>query len=296
MRNESTQNRMRMESPQFERIAPTDGESFVWRIDDYPWRKSVWNCHPEVEIHLIRHGTGTALIGDYVGEFASGELMIVGSWLPHDWISHCKHGELIKGRDLVVQFDAKAIESAASVFPEFSSITELLGRALNGVRFGPVAARVLGDEMERVGGLSGAMRLTAFLSLLADMAACTDYTVLSSTRTPMMKKKDLETMQAIISFIQGNLSRDVSLSEIAEVADMTQTSSSRFFKKHAGLNYVEFMTRLRIGKACALLRTSNDTVSTISFECGYTNISNFNRRFLLLQGCTPSEYRKRHHQ
>lgn len=287
---------MRMESPQFERIAPSDGESFVWRIDDYPWRRSVWNCHPEVEIHLIRNGAGTALIGDYVGEFGPGELMIVGSWLPHDWISHCRPGELLKGRDLVIQFDSNAIETATSVFPELSSINDLLERSLSGVRFKPTVARSLGRSLELLGELSGAARVAAFLSVLADMADCPEYEILSTTRTPVMKKKDLETMQAIISFIQGNLSRDVSLSEIAEVADMTQSSSSRFFKKHAGLNYVEFMTRLRIGKACALLRTTNDPVSTISFECGYENISNFNRRFLLLQGCTPSEYRKRHHQ
>lgn len=281
-------------SPQFERIAAMDGESFVWRIDDYPWQRSVWNCHPEVEIHLIRHSTGTALIGDFVGDFRAGDLTIVGSWLPHDWISHYSSGERLMGRDLVIQFDPNLVERVVEVFPELSTINDLLERSLNGVLFSSSVAKEFAAVMEGLGELSGAKRLAAFLLLLADMAATPEYQVLSRTRTPTMKKKDLEKMQSVISVIQGNLSRDVSLSELAEVANMTQTSLSRFFRKHAGLNYVEFVTHLRIGKACALLRTSDETVSTISFECGYSNISNFNRRFLLLQGCTPSEYRKRH--
>ncbi len=283
-----------MKSPQFERIAPIEGESFVWRLDDYPWRRSVWNCHPEVEIHLIRHSAGTALIGDFVGEFLPGDLFIVGSWLPHDWISHIKPGEKVVGRDLVIQFDAKAIESAAGIFPELSGINELLDRALGGVRFAPAVAKGFTDSLEDLGRLPGGMRVGAFFSLLSEMAATPEYEILSTTRTPMMKTKDLEKMQNIILFIQNNLARDISLTEIADVAQMTQTSLSRFFRKHAGLNYVEFMTHLRIGKACALLKTTSETISTISFECGYTNISNFNRRFLLLRGCTPSEYRKRH--
>lgn len=283
-----------MESPQFERIAPSEGDTFVWRVDDYPWRRSVWNCHPEVEIHLIRHSSGTALIGDFVGDFGPGELVLVGSWLPHDWISHCKPGEKIAGRDLIIQFDPKVISGAVSFFPELSAINDLLERALCGLQFAPSVAQNFAVTMEKLGNLVGPQRLAVFFGLLADMAATPDYHVLSRTRTPMMRKKDVENMQSIISFIQGNLSRDVSLAEIAQVAGMTQTSLSRFFRKHAGLNYVEFITHLRIGKACALLRTTDETVSAISFECGYTNLSNFNRRFLLLRGCTPSEYRSRY--
>lgn len=284
----------RMKSPQFERIAPTEGESFVWRVDDYPWARSVWNCHPEVEIHLIRNSSGTTLIGDYVGEFQAGDLFVVGSWLPHDWISHCKPGEKLVGRDLVVQFDAKAMENAASIFPELSAVNDLLTRALGGIRFAPSVAKCLAASLENLGRLPGGIRVGAFLTVLAEMAATSEYEILSATRTPMMKTKDLEKMQNVILFIQDNLDREISLSEIAEVAEMTQTSLSRFFRKHAGLNYIDFMTHLRIGKACALLKTTDEAVSTISFECGYTNISNFNRRFLLLRGCTPTEYRRRH--
>ena len=284
----------KMKSPHFERIAPTEGESFVWRVDDYPWTRSIWNCHPEVEIHLIRNSSGTALIGDYVGEFHAGDLFVVGSWLPHDWISHCKPGEKLVGRDLVVQFDAKAIERAAGIFPELSDVNALLARALGGIRFAPSVANGLADSLENLGRLPGGIRVGTFLTLLAEMAATPEYEVLSATRTPIMKTKDLEKMQNIILFIQDNLDREISLNEIADIAEMTPTSLSRFFRKHAGLNYIEFMTHLRIGKACALLKTTEATVSTISFECGYSNISNFNRRFMFLRGCTPTEYRKRH--
>lgn len=151
--------RTRMESPQFERIAPSEGDTFVWRVDDYPWRRSVWNCHPEVEIHLIRHSSGTALIGDFVGDFGPGELVLVGSWLPHDWISHCKPGEKIAGRDLIIQFDPKVISGAVSFFPELSAINDLLERALCGLRFAPSVAQNFAVTMEKLGNLVGPQRL-----------------------------------------------------------------------------------------------------------------------------------------
>lgn len=289
---ETSHNLARLQSPQFERIVPAAGESFVWRIDDYPWHRSVWNCHPEVEIHLIRQSSGTALIGDFVGEFMPGDLTIVGSWLPHDWISHCRPGQQIVGRDLVIQFDAKAMEGAATIFPEISAINDLLERAASGVRFTPTVALAFASAMENLGKLSGAKRFGAFLSLLAEMAATPEYQILSGTRMSSIRSKELQKMQAIFSFIQSNLMGDVSLARTAEISEMTETSLSRFFKKRVGQNYAQFITLLRISKACALLATTNETVSTIAFECGYENISNFNRRFLLLRRCTPSEYRR----
>ena len=95
--------------PRFEQVLTAENETFLWRIDDYPWARSIWNFHPEFEIHLIRKSTGTVFIGDYIGEFSPGHLTIVGGGLPHNWVSHIRAGETVNSRDLVVQFDPEKL-------------------------------------------------------------------------------------------------------------------------------------------------------------------------------------------
>jgi hypothetical protein len=73
--------------------------------DDYPWGRNVWNFHPEYEIHLIRNASGVALVGDHIGPFEPGYLVVVGSGLPHNWVTDTAPGELIAGRDILPQFD-----------------------------------------------------------------------------------------------------------------------------------------------------------------------------------------------
>jgi hypothetical protein len=96
-------------------VLTAENETFLWRIDDYPWARSVWNFHPAFEIHLIRKSTGTVFIGDYIGEFSPGHLTHDRrGGLPHNWVSHIRAGEIVNSRDLVVQFDLGKLKKAST--------------------------------------------------------------------------------------------------------------------------------------------------------------------------------------
>ncbi|SON58467.1 Bacillibactin transport regulator (plasmid) [Hartmannibacter diazotrophicus] len=293
MNAELTPERQQMQSPQFERIACGASESFVWRVDDYPWQFSTWNCHPEFEIHLIRHSSGIAMVGDYIGNFGPGDLTIIGSWLPHDWISFRQPGSNLPGRDLVIQFDPHRILNSAVIFPELAHLSDLFDRALNGIRFTGKSAQQFAEQLERLGDSKGADRVGRFFSILEAMSDETSYEILSKARQTSLNKNDNDIIQRVIEHLKQNISEETSLAELAAVAKMTETSFSRFFGRHVGITYSEFKTRLRIGRACSLLRSSNETVANIALDCGYNNLANFNRRFLSIQGCTPREYRKK---
>src|ERR1700704_241792 len=87
--------RAREARPRFEQVLTAENETFLWRIDDYPWARSVWNFHPEFEIHLIRKSTGTVFIGDYIGEFSPGHLTHDrrGRPSPQLGLSHSRGGD-----------------------------------------------------------------------------------------------------------------------------------------------------------------------------------------------------------
>jgi mannose-6-phosphate isomerase-like protein (cupin superfamily) len=86
-------------------IPPDPNHSVRWHEHDYPSPIARWNYHPEYEIHLIRKGTGKFIVGDHVGTFEAGQVSLVGSGLPHDWVSDLAPGEVLEKRDAVIQFD-----------------------------------------------------------------------------------------------------------------------------------------------------------------------------------------------
>jgi len=280
-------------APKFEHVLTAEDDTFLWRIDDYPWANSLWNFHPEFEIHLIRKSSGTAYVGDYIGNFGPGDLTIVGSNLPHDWVSHIGKGDRIPERDLVVQFHPDKIREASRYLPEMKRLDTLLTVAQRGLRFSGTTARRATLLLERIGAVGGLERLIRFLRVLELLADSREYELLSSPDfSPNVDAATLNTMQRAILHIHGHFTEKIQLPDVASVVNMSTNTFSRFFIKNTGRSFTDYVVSLRIGRACKLLSESDETVTDICYEVGYTNLSNFNRAFLRHVGKTPSVYRK----
>jgi AraC-like DNA-binding protein len=284
--------RAREARPRFERVLTAENETFLWRIDDYPWARSVWNFHPEFEIHLIRKSTGTVFIGDYIGEFAPGHLAIVGGGLPHNWVSHIRAGESVCCRDLVVQFDPEKLRKASTYLPEIGALQKFFERALRGMLFFGDTARIGAIALEAMGEARGLARLNEFLQLLELLAMSSSYKILSSPGFfPDLNASALDIMQRCTSYIGDHMASELSLPDVAKVAGMTESTFSRFFQKNAGRSFTDYLAELRIGRACRLLAETEQPVSGICYEVGYLNLSNFNRNFQKRRRMTPTRYR-----
>jgi AraC-like DNA-binding protein len=280
-------------APKFEHVLTAEDDTFLWRIDDYPWSNSLWNFHPEFEIHLIRKSSGTAYVGDYIGNFGPGDLTVVGSNLPHDWVSHIGKDDRIPERDLVVQFHPDKIRQASQYLPEMKRLDALLAAAQRGVRFSGSTARRAAVLLERIGGARGLERLIRFLRVLEMLADSAEYELLSSPDfSPNLDATTLNTMQRAILHINSHFTERIQLPDVARVVNMSTNTFSRFFIKNTGRSFTDYVVSLRIGRACKLLSDLDKTVTDICYEVGYTNLSNFNRAFLRHVGRTPSVYRK----
>ncbi len=279
--------------PVLEHVMTDARASFLWRCDDYPWERSGWNVHPEYEIHLIRNATGVTLVGDFIGQFEPGHLAIVGGGLPHDWVTEVKPGEIIRGRDLVLQFDADRVRTAAAALPELNEVGPFLTLARRGLVFSGETRRLGAQLLEDIGHADGLGRLSLFMRLLQVLARSSEYAVSSSAEfAPALDPMTLGLVQRALAYVFENFATDIRLSDVAELAGMSESAFSRFFKKNSGNSFTDHVTRLRIGRACDLLANSNLPVTDICYEAGYTNISNFNRTFLRQRGHTPSTYRR----
>lgn len=277
----------------FEYVLTSADESFLWRQDNYPWERNVWNFHPEIEIHLVTNTGGVAFVGDYIGEFDPGHLAFVGSNLPHDWVTQVAPGELIMGRDIVIQFDPEKIIGAAAILPELAGLNELLERAKRGLAFTGQTRDRASDLILEMGEQTGAARLASFVALLALLQKSDEYIYLSSQAfSPELQYGSLNVLQNAFAYIFRNLAEDIKLEDLSEMSGMSESSFSRFFKKNSGLSFTDHVRKLRISRATKLLTETNMPITDICYEVGFRNLSNFNRTFLQLQHISPSKYRQ----
>jgi AraC-like DNA-binding protein len=282
-----------------EKVLVPPEQSYVWRKDDYPWRRSVWNYHPEFEIHLIRHSNGLCYVGDHIGTFQTGQLVLVGSNLPHNWVTPNIGDKIISGRDIVVQFDADKFRQAAKAIPEFMEVDGLFQHAQFGIEFLGTTAVLGAQLLERMGQVKGLAQFSRLLDLLSMLKESTEYrTLASSTFLSDYRPatiSDLNVLERALSFIQENYLVSPSLAAVAKHVEMSESSFSRFFKSQTGNTFSDHVISLKMWSARKLLSESNMAITDICYESGFRNISNFNRTFLFLAGMKPSHYRRAAH-
>lgn len=273
-----------------------DPDSMVrWHEHDYPHPLARWHTHPEVEIHLIRAGTGLALVGDHVSAFRPGHFVVVGSGLPHDWISDLEPGEVIDKRDAVLQIHPDRMRRLAEVVPEAGEAVRLFDSAARGLEYTGSAAVDAAGHLEAVGATTGAERLHHLFALVAVLArAPADQRhVLASARPAQGADPDVQDrVDTVLRYVTENLTDDVTMGDAARLVGMNPSTFSRFFQRAAGRGFAAMVRRLRIVHACRLLADTSMPVVEVCYAVGYTNLSNFNRQFRAETGTTPRDYRR----
>ena len=279
--------------PFYEHVLKEENETFLWRCDDYPWIRNVWNVHPECEIHLIRNATGVALIGDYVGHFEPGFLTVVGGGLPHDWVTTVRPGEIIEGRDIVLQFAPDRLQRIVASLPELIQLKPFLSLASRGLSFVGNTRRVAAQLLEQIGQTNGLDRLSLFFKLLHLLTTTEEFEFLSSEGfVAQLDPQTLEKLQPVLTYLVENFQSDTTLSHAAKMVGMSGSAFSRFFQKNTGNSFSDHIKKLRISRACQLLIETELPVTEVCFGSGYLNVSNFNRAFRVQRGITPSTYRR----
>jgi AraC-like DNA-binding protein len=269
-------------------------QSFRCFNHDYPALGARYCVHVEYEIHLIRKGTGHYKIGDRLGKFKAGQVSIVGSRVPHDWVSDLRKNQVIKDRDVVIQFSREWLEKVRKLVPEISDFEQLLNDAQRAIIFNGNSAEAAENILDTITNKSGIEQVTRLLDILLIMSRAPEsereYVLDDPFVTDSAPKARLAAEKGV-SYIFANIDKKISLSEAAKLSYMSESTFSRTFKIASGLNFSEMIRKLRIEHGCKLLTSTELSVAAIAKDCGYTNLSNFNRQFLKEMGVTPREFR-----
>jgi AraC-like DNA-binding protein len=258
----------------------------------FPTPLARWHFHDEYELHVIVATSGKAFVGDWIGPFQPGHVVLCGPRLPHNWISLDLPEGGVAERDLVIQFAHAPIAHAAEQIPELAAALPMLERSRHGIEFFGLeeASRVHWQRVRRAQGIE---RFAAFCAFLAELAACTDYRLLSNVQLQGEEgDAELDQINAIVDRITGDVAQPLAAADVARDLGMSESRFSRFFRRATGNTFTDFVNRIRVNRACQLLMESDRRVTHICYEVGFANVANFNRRFLEIKGMTPSEFRR----
>lgn len=267
------------------------------RDNDAPIKR--WHYHDQFELHYFRSFSGVALVGDYVGRLSPDSLFLLAPGVPHSWtgdVSQQGSGDFCSAdyRPVAVMnlVTEAIILRAIDVLPELRAIEEMMQDAQFGIEFKncPEMAGI-GELMLGMTSLQGCAKLSQFFLLLDKLTRC-QYQALSSVRLFNGKEPCVnEGLGHSMSYINEHFRENVTLEIVSQISNMSTAYFCRVFKKTYGVGFLDYINGLRVRHACKCLRETDDPISSIGYESGFPNISNFNRNFRKFMRNTPSVYR-----
>jgi AraC-like DNA-binding protein len=282
-------------NPDLEVVHTRRDETFRAWTHGYPHDVAKWHFHPEYEIHVIRSSTGKFFVGDYIGQFHPGNLVITGPNLPHNWISEIGPDEHVPSRDMVLQFSRDAVQQMVAAFTELQPVLTMIDDASRGLQFPDRVGLSVAPLMSELADAHGCRRVELLMALFDRLASCSERRVLAGPSYHIDAQRYMSsTINQVLSYIQQNLPGTLRESDVADLVGMSVSTFTRFFRRHTGSTFVQYLNRLRLNEACELLMCSTLPVTEICYRVGFNNLSNFNRQFRAMKGMPPSKFRSLH--
>jgi AraC-like DNA-binding protein len=248
-----------------------------------------WHYHWEMELTLFTNGDGTRFVGDHIGQFGSGDLVLLGEKLPHYWHSRAKSA------GISVQWHFPQ-SHALWAFPEMLPLAELFRKASRGLHITGQTAAAVTRDLIALPKMSAPTRLAHFLQILVRLASAaeSDRKVLSRQAFDLSPaSRYQQAMAAAVRYLIAHYRDEIRLEDLLEVTQLSRPTFARQFKQHAGRTFSEFINRLRLNAACRELQENDHSILDIAIRSGFTQLSFFNRLFRRLLKCTPTDYRRK---
>ena len=272
-----------------EKLTISESSPLKARFYDYDQFFYPWHFHSEYEIIYFREGCGTSFVGNSMTEYKTGDAILLGPDLPHYMKSELKENSRAKGT--IVQFERNFMHHAISNYPHFIKIKKLLEESVNGVYFATESGDEIHQLLNRIPNEVGIDQLTTFLKILKKLSENNTRHSISTSDIFEESVFHNSRIDKIISFLNKNYNRDISLDEISSIAAMNPSAFCRYFKSKTSKSFKNYILDMRTSYACKLILMDSMNMSQISTECGFENISYFNKTFKKKTGHTPSQYK-----
>ena len=278
--------------PQFEHVTIPRGCSIRVlnrRIPEIPFE---WHHHPECELTLTLNSRGLRFVADHIGAYDSQDLVLVPPGMPHTWASTTAIDVSSPHVAIVVWFTESWALQLADSCPEFASLRKLLKRASCGLSFPASAGEMMESRLPELLSDSSRDRLRAALDVLTDLAEMEAVELATPQKAARITVDESMQLKRILDLLHERFAEPIRMRDLCAAGNMSERSLHRLFVRHLGENMTDYLGRLRIGRACMWLVETDRPVSMIATNAGFSNLSNFNRRFRAVRQMTPKEFRR----
>ena len=249
--------------------------------------------HKEFELNFIERGKGVRrIVGDSVEEIGDYELVLLGGEdLEHVWEQgSCTSKDI---REITVHFSGDIFGEGLLSKNQFASINRMLQRADHGLSFSIGTIMKVYSVLDTIADASERfVQFLKFMYILYELSVADDARVLaSSSFSHAERETESRRVQKVKEYVNDHYSEPLKLSDIADLVGMSPVAFSRFFRHRTGRTLSDYITDIRLGYAARMLVDSSRNISEICYECGFNNLSNFNRTFKAKRNYTPREFR-----
>ena len=248
--------------------------------------------HEEMELNLIINAKGARrIVGDHIDTIDDMELVLVGPNLYHAWFTHQCLSEEIK--EVTIQWHKDLFEDKLLRRNQLSFFRSMLERSQKGILFSKETTKMLAPRILSLNQKNGFDSVLELMSILHDLSISRNMRTLSDASfTNEHFTYNSRRIEKAFEYMNTNYDKAISLGEVARIVNMTEVSFSRFIKKRTGNTFIDSLNEIRLGHASRMLIDTTHSIAEISYNCGFNNISNFNRIFKKKKTCTPKEFRE----
>lgn len=256
-----------------------------------------WHYHPEYELVLVLKSSGRRMVGDHIGYFKEGDLVFMGSMLPHVWVNdpvYLNGKASHPAEAIVIHFKEDFLGNGFFGIPEMEAMKRFLHSSKRGIALQGKTREKINSIMKKMMPLNGIQRLASLVSIFDILSDTAEYELLASPEfADNPEKKESNRLGEVMEYIMRNFDEDITLPKAASMANMGLTTFCNFFKENYRVTFVEYLNIVRVGHACKLLSANDQTIAEVAYSCGFGTLANFNRQFKKYKGMTPSEYRNK---
>ena len=248
--------------------------------------------HDEYELNLIINAKGAKrVVGGHIEVIDDVELVLVGPNVYHAWFTHQCQSKSIT--EVTIQFHKDLFDDKFLRRNQLSFVKNMIERSQRGILFSPETIAALKDRIYSLNKKSGFDSVLELLSILHDLSISRNMKTLSdSSFSNEQFHYNSRRIEKVFEYMNSHYNMQITLAEVAKIANMPEASFSRFIKKRTGKTFIDSLNEIRLGHASRMLIDTTNTVAEIAYKCGFNNISNFNRIFKRKKFCIPKDFRE----
>jgi AraC-like DNA-binding protein len=248
-----------------------------------------------MELVYIVESFGKRIIGDNIEPFAEGDMVFIGSNLPHVWMNdEVFYNDIpgLKAKAIVLYFNKNIFSPAFYEMKEALKMNEFFQNAEKGMRIHGETKEIVAQKFKCLLQKKDFEKMVGLLEVLHLLSQSKDITFITSNGYhAQLKHAETDRLSAVYKYVQLHFKDNISLGTIANISNLTPQSFCRLFKKRNGKNFVEYLNEVRVAAACKYLLDTDWSISEIAYNCGYKTVSNFNKLFKTITGTSPKIYR-----